>query len=137
MDAAKTFLDFQTLSIVPLRTWSMIHTVLSSTLLLCVWEETRSDPECRDLQQRVIEMFSAVQPSRQGNASPPSVGSQWLSERQIRALVTLRNAVRNAPMGTRTIHQDKTDQHHPDQQAFAGASEVSFDSASNLPYNYQ
>ncbi|KAL4804043.1 hypothetical protein BDV18DRAFT_166241 [Aspergillus unguis] len=50
--ASKAFLDFQALSIVPLRTWSMVHTVLSSTLLLCTWHETRDDAECRELQQK-------------------------------------------------------------------------------------
>ncbi|KAL4943113.1 hypothetical protein BDV06DRAFT_211313 [Aspergillus oleicola] len=90
--ASKTFLDFQALSIVPLRTWSMVHTVLSSTLLLCTWQETRDDPECRDLQQKVIEVFSA------GNASGKDTGSsehsQWLSARHIRALITLRQSLK-------------------------------------------
>ena len=93
VDASKAFLDFQTLSIVPLRTWSMVHTVLSSTLLLCVWEETRHDPECRDLQQKVIEVFSAIEPAGSGDPKSASDNGQWLSEQHIRALVTLRNAV--------------------------------------------
>ncbi|KAL4961563.1 Zn(II)2Cys6 transcription factor [Aspergillus stella-maris] len=90
--ASNTFLAFQALSIVPLRTWSMVHTVLSSTLLLCTWQETRDDPECRDLQQKVIEVFSA------GNTSGKDTGSseysQWLSARHIRALITLRQSLR-------------------------------------------
>ncbi|KAJ6004022.1 hypothetical protein N7499_000087 [Penicillium canescens] len=60
IDASRAFLDFQALSVVPLRSWSMVHTVLSSTLLLCIWEETRNDPECRDLQQKVIDVFSSA-----------------------------------------------------------------------------
>ncbi|KAH8432500.1 Zn(II)2Cys6 transcription factor [Aspergillus melleus] len=95
IDASKAFLEFQALSIVPLRSWSMVHTVLSSTLLLCIWEETRNDAECRDLQQRVIEVFSAAgSVGSVGNAA--SQNGQWLSERHIRALITLRNAVGNA-----------------------------------------
>lgn len=93
IDASKAFLEFQALSIVPLRSWSMVHTVLSSTLLLCIWEETRNDTECRDLQQRVIEVFSAAG-SVGSNAT--SQNGQWLSDRHIRALITLRNAVGNA-----------------------------------------
>ncbi|BCR92277.1 Zn(II)2Cys6 transcription factor [Aspergillus chevalieri] len=95
LEASKAFLDFQALSIVPLRTWSMVHTVLSSTLLLCIWEETRHDPECRDLQQRVIEVFSATE-SASGDSGSESDNAQWLSEQHIRALVTLRNAVGSA-----------------------------------------
>ncbi|PYH95464.1 phenylacrylic acid decarboxylase [Aspergillus ellipticus CBS 707.79] len=95
IDASRAFLDFQALSVVPLRSWSMVHTVLSSTLLLCIWEETRNDPECHDLQQRVIEVFSAAgSVGTVGNSA--SENGQWLSERHIRALITLRNAVRTA-----------------------------------------
>ncbi|KAB8231353.1 Zn(II)2Cys6 transcription factor [Aspergillus alliaceus] len=96
MDASQAFLDFQTLSIVPLRTWSMVHTVLSSALLLCVWQETRNDSECRDLQQRVITVFSNAEPPRKDTIGLSDHG-QWLSARHIRALVALRNAVRNVP----------------------------------------
>ncbi|KAL4912741.1 hypothetical protein BDW62DRAFT_11958 [Aspergillus aurantiobrunneus] len=90
--ASKAFLDFQALSIVPLRTWSMVHTVLSSTLLLCTWQETRDDPECRDLQQKVIGVFSG--PNTAGKDTGASEYSQWLSSRHIRALVTLRQALK-------------------------------------------
>lgn len=93
LDASTAFLEFQALSVIPLRTWSMVHTVLSSTLLLCLWEETRNDKESRDLQQRVIEVFSA---GSVGNSASASVNGQWLSARHIRALVTLRNAVGTA-----------------------------------------
>ncbi|RAK74966.1 Zn(II)2Cys6 transcription factor [Aspergillus fijiensis CBS 313.89] len=95
IDASNTFLEFQALSVVPLRTWSMVHTVISSTLLLCIWEETRNDAECRDLQQKVIEVFSAAGSVGSVERSGSENG-QWLSERHIRALITLRNAVRTA-----------------------------------------
>jgi hypothetical protein len=92
LDASRAFLDFQALSVVPLRSWSMVHTVLSSTLLLCIWEETRNDPECRDLQQRVIDVFTSSD-SRTVDESGTENDSQWLSTRHIRALVTLRSAL--------------------------------------------
>ncbi|KAJ5761787.1 uncharacterized protein N7511_005169 [Penicillium nucicola] len=94
IDASRAFLDFQALSVVPLRSWSMVHTVLSSTLLLCIWEETRNDPECRDLQQKVIDVFSSAdwKASDEGNPGSENEG-QWLSARHIRALVTLRSAL--------------------------------------------
>lgn len=102
IDASKAFLEFQALSVVPLRSWSMVHTVLSSTLLLCIWEETRNDPECRSLQQRVIDVFSSSDSrvSDHGTAVSDSE-SQWLSARHIRALVTLRSALdREGEMGS-------------------------------------
>lgn len=92
IDASSAFLDFQALSVVPLRSWSMVHTVLSSTLLLCMWEETRNDAECRDLQQRVIDVFSTSD-SRSDDGTMSETDRQWLSARHIRALVTLRGAL--------------------------------------------
>lgn len=91
IDASRTFLDFQALSVVPLRSWSMVHTVLSSTLLLCIWEETRNNPECRDVQQRVIDVFASSDSRTVDEAGAENDG-QWLSARHIRALVTLRGA---------------------------------------------
>ncbi|KAJ5569358.1 hypothetical protein N7450_011844 [Penicillium hetheringtonii] len=90
--ALKMHTSFCALSVVPLRSWSMVHTVLSSTLLLCMWEETRNDPECRNLQQRVIDVFSASD-SRSDDGSMAETDRQWLSARHIRALVTLRGAL--------------------------------------------
>ena len=94
IDASRAFLDFQALSVVPLRSRSMVHTVLSSTLLLCIWEETRNDPECRNLQQKVIDVFSSAdsKASDEGGLGSENEG-QWLSTRHIRALVTLRSAL--------------------------------------------
>lgn len=93
IDASKAFLDFQALSVVPLRSWSMVHTVLSSTLLLCIWEETRNDPECRSLQQKVIDVFSSSESRTGDDGSLTDSDGQWLSARHIRALVTLRSTL--------------------------------------------
>ncbi|KAI2878153.1 transcriptional regulator family: Fungal Specific TF [Aspergillus niger] len=115
IDASRAFLDFQALSVVPLRSWSMVHTVLSSTLLLCIWEETRNDPECRDLQQKVIEVFSAA--GTVGTVeNTASENGQWLSERHIRALITLRNSVRTAverEKGEASVGTERAEQPQP------------------------
>ncbi|KAJ5810868.1 hypothetical protein N7447_010384 [Penicillium robsamsonii] len=92
IEASRAFLDFQALSVIPLRSWSMVHTVLSSTLLLYMWEETRNDPECRDLQQRVIDVFTSSD-SRTIEEGGAENDIHWLSARHIRALVTLRGAL--------------------------------------------
>lgn len=95
LDASRVFLEFQALSFVPLRTWSMVHTVLSSTLLLCIWEGTRNDRESRDLQQRVINVF--LEGGLVGSCRDSVPGeSQWLSTRHIKTLIELRNAVGSA-----------------------------------------
>ncbi|KAJ5909219.1 transcriptional regulator family: Fungal Specific TF [Penicillium taxi] len=88
IDSSNAFLEFQALSVVPLRSWSMVHTVLSSTLLLCIWEETHNDSECRSLQQKVIDVFSSFDSKASDDEGNKN---QWLSARHIRALVTLRS----------------------------------------------
>lgn len=114
INATRAFLDFQNLSTVPMRTWSMVHTVLSSTLLLCLWQETRNDAECLDLQQRVIEAFSKVDTSGK-DADRTSDNGQWLSPRHIRALVALRNAVHNTPLGETDQEQQVPPQNYRTQ----------------------
>lgn len=96
MNAAQAFLQFQVLSVIPLRTWSMVHTVLSSALLLCVWKETRSDNESQNLQQQIVHRFAAAEENDGPNSSLEN--SQWLSQRHIRALVSVRNALNKEPL---------------------------------------
>jgi len=72
----------------------MVHTVLTSTLLLSIWEGTRNDTECRNLQQRVIDAFSSSNSRvRDEGTSLSDSDSQWLSARHTRALVTLRSVL--------------------------------------------
>ncbi|KAF5649845.1 uncharacterized protein FTJAE_811 [Fusarium tjaetaba] len=89
VEATKTFLEFRAVSAVPLRSWSMVHTALSSVLLLCIWEETRVKPECRYLREKVIEAFSSPEFNDPASADG---NTQWLSPRHIHALVTLKDA---------------------------------------------
>ncbi|PKX90744.1 Zn(II)2Cys6 transcription factor [Aspergillus novofumigatus IBT 16806] len=143
VEAAKAFLDFETLSIVPLRTWSMVHTVLSSTLLLCLWEETRHDPACRDLQQRVIEVFSRVgTDGKDGNGQ--NGNGQWFSTRHIHALIALRNAVRDSPMREEHANpesQRESPRSHPPQRedGLPGSGAMEFgdvQSSGDFPANF-
>ncbi|RAO68169.1 uncharacterized protein BHQ10_004181 [Talaromyces amestolkiae] len=94
IEASKAFLDFQRLSIVPMRTWSMIHAVLTSTVLLGIWEDTRNDTECRDLQRQVMDVFLALDnPSLASDDGAAEEGAGWLSGPHIRALMTLKNSL--------------------------------------------
>ncbi|KAJ5150376.1 transcriptional regulator family: Fungal Specific TF [Penicillium capsulatum] len=82
--ASKAFLDFQG----PERG--------SFTQLVYGTYETRNDPECRSLQQRVIDVFSSSDsPTSDVGASADSDG-QWLSARHIQALATLRSTLDRA-----------------------------------------
>jgi hypothetical protein len=128
IDASNAFLGFQALSTVPLRSWPMVHTALISTLLLCIWEETRSDPECRDLQRKVIEVFATAAPT----SVSASQSWQWLSKGHSRALVALRNAFCDES-GLRA----STDQEHVDARRVVtdtqSHDEVNFDSPKEIP----
>jgi hypothetical protein len=92
----RAFLDFQALSHIPLRTWSFIHSALTATLLLCMWEETWSDPKCQVLQEQVVSVLQSagsVAGARNPDGSPAN-NTNWLSGRHIRALVALQKALR-------------------------------------------
>ncbi|KAL6856746.1 N-terminal binuclear Zn cluster-containing/DNA binding domain-containing protein [Trichoderma novae-zelandiae] len=99
MNTTKAFIEFQALSNIPIRTWSMIHAVLSATILLCLWEETRCDQESRDVLQRVIEIFSraAQADDETGMMVDASGTNHWLSMNHTRALVALQTALQKAP----------------------------------------
>jgi hypothetical protein len=98
MDTLKAFLGLAALSVVSLRIWATVHNVLSCSLLLSTWDETRDDSECQDLQQRVIEAFlSAGQSSKIATTDPsPQDNVQWLSERHARAFAAVQNALRRS-----------------------------------------
>lgn len=99
IDAINTFLDFRAVSSIPLRSWSMIHTVLSSVLLLCIWDETRTKPQCQILREQVIEAFSSPETMYAEATDSAPEYTQWLSQRHIRALITLKDAFTSDPSG--------------------------------------
>jgi hypothetical protein len=82
----KAFLDFQAFSIVPLRNWSMIHSALTSLLLLIIWEETRNDLISRDLQERVLNVHleaSQRDVDLDANLEYHYQRTDWLSTRHV------------------------------------------------------
>lgn len=87
------FLEFQALSVVPRRTWSMLHEALSAALLLYAWDETRNDPECRRLQQRVVDVFTAEAVDTISSGGPGLPETRWLSPQHVRTLLTLREVL--------------------------------------------
>lgn len=92
------FLEFEALSIVPLRSWSMIHSALTSMLLLSIWEETRDDSKSQELQKSVLDvLFRASQRDASIDATREP---HWLSTRHVQALMTLLETIRNTPCPT-------------------------------------
>lgn len=99
----KAFLDFQTLSIVPLRNWSMIHSALTSMLLLSIWEETRNDSVSRDLQERVLHVLleaSRCDVDLYANTEHPCHRTDWLSTKHVQALMNLLETIRDTSRPT-------------------------------------
>ncbi|KAL6892000.1 hypothetical protein GGI43DRAFT_425003 [Trichoderma evansii] len=98
MDTLKVFLDLTALSIMSLRIWTTVHNVLSCSLLLSMWDETRDDSGCQDLQRRVIEVFLSAGRSSKTTATNPTLQDsvKWLSERHARAFVAVQNALRRS-----------------------------------------
>ncbi|KAL7936971.1 N-terminal binuclear Zn cluster-containing/DNA binding domain-containing protein [Trichoderma chlorosporum] len=94
----KSFLEFQTLSIIPVRTWSMVQAALSSTVLLSMWRLTRDDLESKDLRQRVVEALCRETQFDDEAVldSFPRSSNQWLSRRHARALVALESSLRKS-----------------------------------------
>ncbi|KAL7919990.1 fungal-specific transcription factor domain-containing protein [Trichoderma austrokoningii] len=92
------FLEFEALSIVPLRSWSMIHSALTSMLLLSIWEETRNDSKSYELQKSVLNVLlksSQHEVSLEVNPEP-----HWLSAKHVRALMNLLETTRNTSCPT-------------------------------------
>ncbi|KAM0462161.1 hypothetical protein ACHAPV_002333 [Trichoderma viride] len=114
MSTAKSFIEFQSLSIIPIRTWSLIHAVLSATIMLCLWEETRNDAESRDVLQRVMEIFSRAAQA-DDETGMMSDNNPWLSMSHTRALVALQSALQKAPALTSPAATTSTPSSLPEQ----------------------
>ncbi|KAK8168258.1 hypothetical protein BKA80DRAFT_308050 [Phyllosticta citrichinensis] len=93
VDVLKAFLDLQALTIYPLRSWVMIHEVLSSALLLAALGETRKAEGLRVLQQRLIDVLA----SNSSSESSGSGSAHSLSSSHLRALRTLERLAHGEP----------------------------------------
>lgn len=87
------FLEFQALSVVPRRACSMLHEALSAALLLYAWDETRNDRQCRRLQERVVDVFTAEAVDTISSGGPGLPETRWLSPQHVRTMLTLREVL--------------------------------------------
>ncbi|KAK7542480.1 fungal-specific transcription factor domain-containing protein [Phyllosticta citribraziliensis] len=126
VDVLKAFLDLQALTIYPLRSWVMIHEVLSSALLLAALGETKKSEELGVLQQRLIDVL-ASNSSTEGSNSSNSGSAHSLSSSHLRALRILeRLAHGEPPSGRSTTTAAVENQHHePEDTASRIAAEPS------------
>jgi hypothetical protein len=92
------FLEFEALSVVPLRSWSMIHSALTSMLLLSIWEETRDDAKSQELQKSVLNVL--LKASQRDASIDANREPHWLSTRHVQALMTLLETIRNTQCPT-------------------------------------
>jgi hypothetical protein len=88
LETIHAFLDLQTLTVLPLRTWSMIHASISAALLLQLMEDSRPSEQVRKLQNALVDAISRDCGSH--NLSSPAPDQSWLSTSHLRALRTLR-----------------------------------------------
>lgn len=120
-ETSRIFLDFHALSLIPMRTWSITHSVLCSTLLLCAWGETRDNPEVRTLQQRVVEAFSRA--AKRGDETGDEQEQRdpckntWLTTSHILALVALQKTLHGStfappPSGPAAEEPQSSSQQH-------------------------
>ncbi|KAH8646116.1 hypothetical protein BX600DRAFT_157054 [Xylariales sp. PMI_506] len=140
IESTRTFLDFQAVSSAPLRSWSVVHNVLSSVLLLSIWEVTRTKPECQLLRQKIIEAFCTPETmvaSETADPLPSSDNTQWLSERHIRALIALQNAFTDDDSGLQ-LDPTTTYRWKPPSSTMPQPDSgfASFDDGSYLPTSY-
>jgi hypothetical protein len=107
------FLEFQALSIIPMRSWSIIHSALTSIILLSIWEETRDDLKSRELQESVLNVLLRTN-QRDANVNADQE-FHWLSTRKIRALMDLLETIRNTPFpATASDHASHISREQPE-----------------------
>lgn len=124
----EAFLDFQALSIVPLRNWSMIHSALTSMLLLSIWEETRDDSKSRELQKSVLNVL--LETSQRDSSVVVNRGhhdsnkTHWLSTKHVRALMNLLETIRNTSCSTAGTFSN-TASHMSKEQTGSNGTQIS------------
>jgi hypothetical protein len=101
----------------------MIHSALTSILLLSIWEETRNDSKFRDLQGSVLKVLletSQRDADLDANLEHHGHRAHWLSSRHVRALMNLLETLCTASWSTSGTSPNLAS-HMPEQQDPKGA----------------
>lgn len=96
LETIQAFMALQSLTVLPLRSWSMIHAAIGAALLLQVQERTTQTQEIRTLQNSLINALSRECSGESGSAS--SQTQPWLSVSHLRALRTLKGSLTKRPL---------------------------------------
>lgn len=86
LETIHAFLDLQTLTVLPLRTWAMIHASISAGLLLRLIEDSEPSEEVRELLNALVSAIFR-------NSGTDDLGQPGLSVSHLRALRILRGAL--------------------------------------------
>jgi hypothetical protein len=89
-ESLNMYLQMHYLGITPTRSWALTHHGLSSALLLGILGETKTNPEVRNLQGKLLDVLSEI---AYGERCPIASDSQqvMLTGPQSRALTALQN----------------------------------------------
>ena len=91
-ETLRMYLQMHSLGITPTRSWAITHNGISSALLLGILGETKTNPEVRDLQGRLINVLSSIASNdREFEQDPADASEITLTEPHSRALTALRN----------------------------------------------
>lgn len=109
LETIQAFMALQSLTVLPLRSWSMIHAAIGAALLLQVQERTAQTEEIRKLQNSLINALSRECSGESGFAS--SQTQPWLSISHLRALRTLKGSLTKRPLTSGNYDQPATTSH--------------------------
>jgi hypothetical protein len=89
-EVLRSYLVMNSLGVTPTRTWTITHNGLSSALLLGILGETKTNPEVRNLQGRLINVLTSIQ---EDGGADDHLGDQdiILTSNGSRALAALKN----------------------------------------------
>lgn len=107
LETIRAFMALQSLTILPLRSWSMIHAAISAALLLQLQDEVSHSDEARILQNSLINALSRESGSESESSS--SQTQPWLSVSHLRALRTLKGSLAKRPSVNETRYHATTD----------------------------
>lgn len=93
VEVMRAFLDLQPLTVIPLRSWSMIHAGISSALLLEVYGAAAQAPDSEDIRLRFINLLSNEQPCGNGSESAEVYDRPNLTASHVKALRALKNSI--------------------------------------------
>lgn len=92
LETLRAFMALQTLTILPLRSWSMIHAAISAALVLQLQGEAGCSDEATNLQNDLVDALTRE--CSETGGSDTAQAQPWLSTAHLRALRTLQDSLK-------------------------------------------